>query len=367
MTKKDYYEILGVPKKASPDEIKKAYRKLAIKHHPDKNQGDKASEEIFKEASEAYEVLHDDNKRQIYDQYGHDGLQGSGFQGFSGSDDIFGAFGDIFGDIFGFSGGRSRGKRPRRGADLQYETAITLEEAATGIEIKVKVPKTETCEKCSGTGAAPGSSPQTCDMCGGKGQVYRSQGFFTVSSTCPKCHGTGQFIPKPCRACRGTGTVTRQKELQIKIPAGVDTGATLRVSGEGEAGSIGGPPGDFYVLIQVKPHKTFIREGDDLMVEAYVSVVHAIIGTTIKIPTLLDGEQDMDIRPGTQPEQIYTLKSKGIRRLRGSGNGDMKVRIRIVVPKKITKEQKDLLIKFNDLSTEEIKPAPGHKRRFNLF
>jgi molecular chaperone DnaJ len=242
MTKRDYYEILGVSRTASADELKKAYRQIAMKCHPDRCPGDKEAETKFKEAAEAYEVLSDSDKRRIYDQYGHEGLQGRGVQGFNNFDDIFSNFSDIFGDIFGMGGGRrSQRRRPTRGADLRYDASITLEEAAAGTEIELEIPKTEPCERCGGNGAEPGTSPEQCGICGGKGQVYRTQGFFTISSTCGHCRGTGKVIAKPCKTCRGSGAITRKKQLKVKIPAGVDTGATMRVTGEGELGELGGP------------------------------------------------------------------------------------------------------------------------------
>lgn len=363
MTKKDYYEILGVSRSASSDEIKKAYRQLALKYHPDRNPGDKDAEERFKEAAEAYEVLHEADKRRIYDQYGHEGLQGSGFQGFEGADDIFNSFSDLFGEMFGFSSGRRR-RRPTRGADIRYDQTLTLEEAAAGTEIKLEIPKSERCEQCEGSGAEPGSSPETCSTCGGKGQVYRSQGFFTISTTCPRCNGSGQFIAKPCTSCNGSGTVARKKHLQVKIPAGVDNGAAMRITGEGELGELGGPPGDLYVIISVEPHEIFERQGDDLYLEQAISFTQATLGSASTVPTI-DGESaELEIKPGTQPDDVYTLKGKGIKHLKGGGNGDLKVVIRVHIPKKITPEQEELLRKFAALSKDDV---AGHKKRFSLF
>jgi len=367
MTKKDYYEILGISRSANNNEIKKAYRQLALKYHPDRNPGDKDAEGLFKEAAEAYEVLRDPEKRRIYDQYGHEGLTGSGFQGFSNFDDIFESFSDLFGDMFGFSSGRrSSRRRPTRGADLRFDATITLDEADSGKEIELDIPKTQPCDMCEGSGAQPGTSPQRCDACGGKGQVYRSQGFFTISSTCPKCGGTGQFIAKPCKTCKGSGTVARKKQLKVKIPAGIDTGGTLRITGEGDLGEHGGPPGDLYVIIQVKPHELFIRQGDNLYIEVPISFIQATLGTTIKIPTLKESE-DLEIKPGTQPNDVYTIKGNGIKHLRGGGHGDLKVGIRVVIPKKLSKEQEELLRSFADISDDMVKDPSRSKKRFSLF
>ena len=366
MTKRDYYEILGIPRSASAEEIKKAYRQLALKYHPDRNPGDRDAEASFKEAAEAYEVLRDPDKRRVYDQYGHEGLQGTGFRGFSNFDDIFSSFSDIFGEVFGFSSGRrSQRRRPTRGADLRYDAVITLEEAAAGTETEIEIPKTEVCDRCQGTGAEPGTSPEACGICGGRGQVYRTQGFFTISTTCAHCRGTGQVIPKPCKTCRGAGTITRRKQIKVKIPPGVDTGATMRVSGEGEAGDLGGPPGDLYVFIEVKPHETFVRQGDDLYLETTISFVQAALGTTIKVPTL-DGEIDLDIRPGTQPGEIYTIKDKGIKHLRAGGHGSLNVGVRVEIPRKLDKEQEELLRRFAETTKDTVKKTSRTKKLFNF-
>lgn len=366
MTKRDYYEILGVPRTASAEEIKKVYRQLALKYHPDRNPGDHDAEARFKEAAEAYEVLHDSDKRRVYDQYGHEGLQGTGFRGFSNFDDIFSSFSDIFGDVFGFSSGRrSQRRRPSRGADLRYDTSITLEEAAKGTETELEIPKTETCDHCHGTGAEPGTSPEACGICGGRGQVYRTQGFFTISTTCAHCRGTGQVIPKPCKSCRGSGTITRKKQIKVKIPPGVDTGATMRISGEGEAGDLGGPPGDLYVFIEVEPHDIFVRQGDDLYLDTTISFVQAALGTTIKVPTL-DGETDLDIKPGTQPGDTYPIKDKGIKHLRAGGHGSLNVGVRVEIPRKLDKEQEELLRRFAETTRDTVKKSSRAKKLFNF-
>lgn len=369
MIKKDYYEILGVSRSASSDEIKRVYRKLALQYHPDRTPGDKQAEERFKEAAEAYEVLRDPEKRRIYDQYGHDGLHGTGFEGFSSFDDIFESFSDIFGDIFGFGGFSTRRtyrSRPSRGADLRYDVSITLEEAAKGKEIEFDIPKTEVCDHCGGSGAEPGTSPHTCSVCGGRGQVYRSQGFFTISTTCTRCQGTGQVIPTPCKSCRGLGTLRRKKTLKVKIPPGVDSGTTIRLAGEGQLGEHGGPPGDLYVMIQMKPHNIFTREGDDLICEVPLSFVQAALGTVANVPTI-DGEYDLEIRPGTQPGEIYVIKDKGLKHLRGRGYGNIRVAIRIVIPRKLTKEQEELLRQFALISEDEVRDRAKNKKKFNIF
>ena len=366
MTKRDYYEILEIPRTASPDEIKKAYRQIAMKCHPDRCPGDSEAEHRFKEAAEAYEVLQDPDKKQIYDQYGHEGLQGRGFQGFNNFDDIFSSFGDIFGEVFGLGGARRGGRRrPTRGSDLRFDTSITLEQAAKGTEIEIEVPKTVPCEHCGGSGAEPGTKPEPCGICGGKGQVYRTQGFFTISTTCAHCRGTGKVIAKPCRECRTAGTITRKRQLKVKIPAGVDTGATMRISGEGDLGDLGGPPGDLYVFIEVKPHETFVRQGDDLFLETSISFIQAALGTTIKVPTL-EGETDLEIRPGTQPGEIYSIRDRGVKHLRSNKTGSLNVGVKVEIPKKLTKEQQELLEQFAKLSGESMKPSSKKKKLFSF-
>jgi molecular chaperone DnaJ len=363
MTKKDYYEILGIPRSAIADEIKKAYRQLALKYHPDRNPGDKVAEANFKEAAEAYEVLHEPEKKLLYDQYGHEGLSGTGFHEFTSFDDIFSSFSDIFGEMFGFPSGRKGGRRrPIKGADLRYDASITLEEAAQGKEFELEIPKTEPCESCKGSGAEAGSSPEKCSVCGGRGQVHRTQGFFTISTTCTQCKGTGQVIKKPCKTCKGTGHIAKRKHLKVKIPAGVDTGATMRLSGEGEAGELGGTPGDLYVFIEIKPHDTFIRQGDDLYIEMPISFVQAALGATLKVPTL-DGETDLEIKTGTQPGEIYTIKDKGIKHLRHSGKGSLHVGIKVEIPKKLTKEQEELLRKFAESTNDDIRDPSKNKKK----
>ncbi len=351
MTKKDYYEILGVGKNASDEEIKKNYRKIAMQCHPDKNPGDKEAEERFKEAAEAYEVLSDKQKRDIYDHYGHAGLSNTGFQGFSGFDDVFSNFGDIFEDVFGFGRSRGRGRRQtaRAGADLRYDLKISFLDAAFGITTTIDLEKYETCHECKGTGAAPGSSPTTCPTCHGKGQVIQSSGFFTISSTCPHCHGQGKFISKPCTACRGAGKEKQRKTVDLKIPAGVETGSRLRLRGEGESGDQGGPNGDLYVFLQVEDHEFFVRQEDDIICRVPITFVQAALGGTITVPTLDDTEK-IKIPRGTQTGRLFRLKGKGIPHLQGYGRGDQIIEVFVRIPTELTRKQEDLLREFEKLS-----------------
>jgi len=352
--KKDYYEILGVAKTASADEIKKAYRRLAMKHHPDRNPGDKSAETNFKDAKEAYEVLTDAQKRAAYDQFGHQAFAGGmgggpGAQGFSG----FGDFGDIFGDIFGEAfrgGGGRRGRRsagPERGTDLGYNITLTLEEAVFGKEITIKVPKLVTCGECGGSGAKKGTSANTCSTCGGSGAVHIQQGFFTLQQTCPKCHGQGKIITDPCSVCHGQGRVRDEKTLSVKIPPGVDTGDRIRLSGEGEAGTHGGPAGDLYVQIQVKPHALFKRQDNDLHCEVPISFVIAALGAEIEIPTL-DGKVKLKIPAETQSGEVFRLRHKGVKAEHGHYAGDLYCTVAVETPVNLSAEQKKLLKKFGD-------------------
>lgn len=350
-TKKDYYEVLGVNKDASEEEIKKSYRKLAMKYHPDRNPDNPKAEEQFKEAKEAYEMLSDDQKRAAYDQYGHAGVeQGAGAGGFGGAG--FGdAFGDIFGDIFG---GRQGGQRNNvyRGADLRYNMEISLEDAAKGTETKIRIPVQAACETCKGTGAKTGKSPITCTTCAGHGQVRMQQGFFSVQQTCPKCHGSGKVIKEDdkCVTCHGVGREKINKTLSVKIPAGVDEGDRIRLSGEGEAGVNGGPTGDLYVVVHLKQHEIFQRDGGNLHCEMPISFSTAALGGEIEVPTL-GGSAKMKIPAETQTGGVFRLKGKGIKPLRQSENGDLMVHLVVETPVKLTEKQKDLLREF-EISTQ---------------
>jgi molecular chaperone DnaJ len=351
MTKKDYYQILGVGKTASDEELKKNYRKIAMQCHPDRNPGDKQAEEKFKEAAEAYEVLSDRQKREIYDQYGHAGLSNTGFQGFSGFDDVFSNFGDIFEDVFGFGRTRGRGRTrqaARAGADLRYDLKISFLDAAFGLTTTIDLEKLYTCHECQGTGAAPGTSSSTCPTCQGRGQVIQSSGFFTISSTCPHCHGQGKFITKPCTTCRGTGKEQQRKTVELKIPAGVETGSRLRLRGEGEAGEQGGPCGDLYVFLQVEDHDFFVRSEDDIICRVPISFVQASLGGTVTVPTLEESEK-IKIPRGTQTGRTFRLKGKGIPHLQAHGRGDQIIEIFVQIPTALTRKQEELLREFEKL------------------
>jgi len=352
--KRDYYDVLGVDRSASDTEIKKAYRKLALKHHPDKNPGNKESEDLFKEAAEAYEVLRDDKKRGIYDQYGHQGLEGAGFSGFGGFEDIFSSFGDIFEDFFGFSsGGRSGRSRAHRGSDLRYDLSISFMDAAFGTETDIDVEKMETCSTCEGSGCEPGTYPESCSSCNGMGQVSRSQGFFTVRTTCPTCRGNGQTISSPCKSCRGAGQVNTSKKVSVKIPGGVDTGSRLRLTGEGEGGHHGGPPGDLYIFIHVHPHDFFSRNNTDILCEIPISFIQATLGDRIDIPTL-DGEKELTIPKGTQPGATFRFRSEGIPSLRSGRRGDQIIQVAVKTPTHISRKQETLLKEFAKLESNSI-------------
>ncbi|MDW5416990.1 MULTISPECIES: molecular chaperone DnaJ [Iodobacter] len=351
MAKKDFYDTLGVNRDAGDDEIKKAYRKLAMKYHPDRNPDAKDAEEKFKEGKEAYEVLSDAQKRAAYDQYGHAGLdQQSGMGGGGGGAGFGDAFSDIFGDIFG-QGGGNRGGRSNvyRGADLRYNLEISLEEAARGVERQIKIPSHEECGSCHGSGAKAGTQAKTCHTCGGHGQVRVSQGFFSLQQTCPTCHGSGKYIPDPCRPCSGTGRVSTHKTLAVKIPVGVDEGDRIRLSGEGEAGVNGGPSGDLYVVIHVKAHSVFQRDGNDLHCEMPISFTIAALGGEIEIPTL-DGKARITIPAETQSGQQFRLRSKGIKGVRSAITGDLMCHVILETPVKLTARQKELLKEFEEIS-----------------
>ena len=355
MAKRDFYEILGVAKTASEEDIKKAYRKLAMKYHPDRNPDNKEAEEKFKEVKEAYEMLTNPEKREAYDRYGHAGVDpNSGAGGFGGfGQGGFGdAFGDIFGDIFGGGGGRrNAGPQVYRGADLRYNLEITLEQAAHGFDTTIRVPSWDKCDTCHGSGAKPGSAPVTCTTCHGHGQVRMQQGFFSIQQTCPKCHGSGKIIPEPCAACGGAGRIKRNKTLEVKIPAGIDNGMRIRSTGNGEPGTNGGPPGDLYVEIHIKPHEVFQREGDDLHCEMPISFSTAALGGEIEVPTL-SGKVSFTVPEGTQTGKTFRLKGKGIKGVRSGYTGDLFCHVAVETPVKLTDKQKDLLREFDRLTKE---------------
>lgn len=345
MAKRDYYETLGVPRNANESEIKKAYRQLALQHHPDRNPGDKGSEEKFKEAAEAYEVLRDPEKRDLYDRYGHEGLSRTGFSGFTGFEDIFSSFGDVFEDFFGFGGGRRRQAGSRKGADFRYDLTISFMDAALGKEMEVDIERLETCDTCKGTGAQPGTKRENCPACRGTGQVTHSQGFFTLRTTCSRCRGQGFFIPQACKECRGAGKVKKPKKIAIKIPAGVDSGSRLKVVGEGGEGERGGRHGDLYVVLHVEEHSLFERHEDDILCQIPISFVQAALGEEIEVPTL-NGTKKLTIPPGTQSGQIFTLRGQGIPHLDGYGRGDQHIQIAVKIPTRLNKRQKELLKEF---------------------
>lgn len=348
--KKDYYELLGVARNAGDDDLKKAYRKLALQYHPDRNPGDKPAEEKFKEISEAYSVLSDGQKRAQYDQFGHAAFGDGGAGGFSG-----GGFEDVFGDIFGefFGGGQRR--RQSRGDDLRYNLAVKFEEAVSGTEKKIKIPRHGPCETCRGNGAKPGTAPQTCPTCRGRGQVAFQQGFFSVSRTCSQCQGQGSIIKDPCTGCNGAGRVRSMHTLSVKIPAGVDTGSRLKLRGEGETGPVGGSPGDLYVVIQVESHPIFVRENLDILCDVPISFVQAALGAEIDVPTL-DGKVKMKIPGGTQSGKVFRMKGRGVKDVQGYQQGDQHVRVTVETPTHLTAKQKELLKEFAAIGGEDVNP-----------
>ncbi len=362
--KRDYYEVLGLAKAASQEEVKKAYRKLAIKYHPDKNQNNKEAEEKFKEATEAYEVLGDSQKRTQYDQFGHEGLSGlgGGFGGgFGGFEDIFEGFEDLFEGFFGGGRGRRRQSsqsRRRRGADLRYDLEIHFEDAVYGTETKIEIPREEKCDTCGGSGAKPGTKAETCSTCGGSGQISRSQGFFSFSSTCHNCQGSGVVIKSPCSNCHGKGTVKRRRTIQIKIPAGVETGTRIKITGEGEGGTAGGESGDLYVVIYVKQHEFFKRDGNNLYCEIPIGVVQSTLGTEILVPTLNSKTIKLKIPPETQTNSIFRLRGGGVPFLHGYGEGDLHVKVTVETPTNLSNKEKELLKEFARLRGEDINPRP---------
>ncbi len=360
MAKRDYYDVLGVSRSASKDEIKKAYRRLAMKHHPDRNKDDKVAEQKFKEAKEAYESLSDADKRATYDRFGHEGLRGAagGAGGFSAE-----GFGDVFGDVFGdiFGGGRRGRSQVFRGADLGYELRLDLEQAVSGDAVTIEVPTQVTCGECDGKGTAKGSEPVKCTTCGGAGQVRMQQGFFSIQQTCPSCKGAGTIISNPCKNCHGRGRVAKTRKLSVKVPAGVDDGDRIRLSGEGEAGRNGGPSGDLYVEIRVNPHKIFERDSADLSCEVPISVATATLGGSVELPTL-DGNVSLKIPAGTQSGKVFRLRNKGVTTVRDQRTGDLFARVAVETPINLTDEQKELLRQFDQLvirGGEQHSPRAG--------
>jgi molecular chaperone DnaJ len=362
--KRDYYEVLGVDRGADGSTIKSAYRKMAVKYHPDRNPGDKEAEERFKEAAEAYAVLSDSEKRARYDRFGHQGVGGAAGGPFGGAGfdpSAFGDFADILGDLFGFgfAGGRRRGGRaPSRGADLRYDLTIGFEEAAFGVEKTLKIPRLERCEACDGTGSAGDKPPEPCSACGGRGQVRFTQGFFTVARTCPQCQGAGTVVQDPCEECGGDGRVERERTIEVKIPAGVDTGARLRLQGEGEHGAHGGPQGDLYVVLRVSPHETFRREGPHVLSEVEITYPQAVLGASIEVETL-HGTETVEIPPGTEPGQQFRLRGQGIQRVDGHGRGDHMVFARIDIPRpsELDEERVELLRRFAELEGRPVRES----------
>lgn len=368
MAKRDYYEVLGVSRQADDDEIKKAYRKLALQYHPDRNPGNKEAEERFKEAAEAYEVLHDPQKRRIYDSYGHDGLQGAGFRGFRGFEDIFSSFGDIFQDFFsfGFSGSARPRTSARPGEDILYDLSLDFEEAVFGVEKEIQLHTLVACERCGGNGAEPGTLEATCPLCQGSGQVVQSQGFFRISTTCSRCHGSGRVLTSPCKECRGQGRQKKTKRVEVKVPAGVDSGTRLRLRGEGESGYRGGPAGDLYVRLNVKPHEYFERDGDNLYGKVPVSYVQAILGDRIEVSTL-EGKKTIQIQPGTQPGSVIRFPGEGVPRLRGGGRGDLFFEVEVKIPTRLTSRQEELLAELMEIEKqkgeEKVRKWPWPRRK----
>ena len=360
MAKRDYYDVLGVQKSSSPEQIKAAYRKLAVKHHPDKNPGDKASEEKFKEASEAYHILSDKERKQNYDNFGHAAFEnGGGGRGGFGNFDFSSNFSDIFEDFFseGFGGGRRSRKSNFRGSDLRYDLSLTLEEAYAGKKENIKFSTSEKCNNCNGSGSKPGHDVGSCSMCGGHGQVRSSQGFFTVQQTCPQCSGSGEEITNPCNDCSGQGKKQASKKLSVTIPKGVDDGTRIRLAGKGEAGSRGSGSGDLYLFINVYSHDLFKRSDENLFFECPISIADAALGTAIEIPTIDGGKAKIKIPAGTQSGKQFRLRGKGMPYMRGSGTGDLYVQVNTEVPISLNKEQRELLEKFRDIENERSNPS----------
>lgn len=365
MAKKDFYEVLGVERSADDKEIKKAYRRLAMKFHPDRNPDNAEAEEKFKEATEAYEILSDAQKKTAYDQYGHAGVDpnaggGAGFGSGSFSD----IFGDVFGDIFGGGGGGGGRTRSARGSDLRYNLELDLEDAVKGTTVKIRVPSQVACKVCSGSGAEKGSQPETCGTCHGAGQIRMQQGFFSVQQTCPRCRGQGSFVKNPCKSCHGAGSIEEQKTLSVKVPAGVDTGDRIRLAGEGEAGSKGGPAGDLYVQVSVKEHPIFVRDGSNLFCDVPISIVDAALGGELEVPTL-DGRVKLKIPPETQSGKLFRLRGKGVTPVRGGAPGDLMCRVQVETPVNLTRKQKEILQEFQStLDSDSKNHAPKRQSWF---
>jgi len=357
LSKRDYYEVLEIGRGVKDEEIKKAYRKLAIKYHPDKNPGDRDAEEKFKEAAEAYEILRDPEKRNLYDRYGYEGLRGSGFKGFTGFEDIFSSFGDIFEDFFGF-GTRGRRESLRRGDDLRYDFSVSFLEAAFGKEAEIEVERPEECENCKGSGAKHGTNPVQCPVCRGRGQVIRSQGFFSISTTCYQCNGEGTIIKDPCKECHGRGRVNRFKKLSVKIPRGIESGSRLRLRGEGAKGIKGGSAGDLYVVIHVEPHSFFERNGNDIICQVPLSFSQAALSGEIDVPTL-EGSKKLNIPAGTQTNEIFKFKGQGFYYLNENRRGDQLIQVIIKTPTNISKRQEELLRELAEISDENV----NHKHK----
>ena len=363
--KRDYYEVLGLPRDATPEQIKKAYRKLALETHPDRNPGNKEAEKRFKEAAEAYEVLSDAEKRAVYDRYGHEGLKGAPVHDFSTFESIFEAFGDIFGGPGGlfeefFGGGRRERGRARAGASLKVELELDFLEAARGCEKTIEIRRAEPCESCAGTGARAGTRPQRCRTCGGRGEVAQMQAFFSIRTTCPRCGGRGEMIEDPCEDCQGSGTVQKRREIKVWIPAGVDDGVRMRVAGEGEAGGRGGPRGDLYVFISVRPHEFFERDGNDLICEVPITFPQAALGARILVPSL-EGKEELEVPRGTQSGTVFRLPGKGFPDLHAGGRGDELVRVIVETPKKLGARQEELL---RELAALDEKEVSGRRKTF---
>lgn len=358
MSKRCYYEVLECERTADDVTIKKSYRKLALQYHPDRNPDDKQAEDKFKEAAEAYDVLSDPDKRRLYDAYGHEGLRSQGFQGFGGVNDIFSAFSDIFEGVFGFGGQPANPNGPAPGRDLRLDVELDLEEAAQGKEMSLPVGREVSCEACSGTGQAGGGEPPICPNCNGQGQIVRSQGFFRLATTCPDCQGQGRKVSDPCPDCQGRGRIRDEKELTVRIPAGIQHGQRLRMRSEGEGGYQGGPPGDLYVVVHIRPHKVFERGGDSLGRTLEVSMIQAALGRTVLVETLIDGPAELSIPVGAQSGDLVHLKGLGMPRLRGSQRGELVVQLIVRTPKRLSKEQKELLEHIEALGDKQAAPTP---------